>query len=410
MAELMRGVWAGLAVVALTSPLLAAPADPVGTAVAAAGRAAAGKKIASVLLVVRAEAGSTGDLDPVGVLADLTVAVRDGLEGQNLNVTVFDGQLPANGRPLTPADVAALPDADAVGAVVSVEYRRKSTQRVVRISVVTETGTLWTKSVSQGTAVTTARNSRAARCSSRASAGNAPVQTVPQAFGSSSVGGQGLAGLSGLSGFNLANGLSGTGTGDDSTEEDLEDGEIPPLNEKVLQFALDHLGEQVGNGECWTLAAEALIAAGARPARGYEFGRKVEMSEIIPGDILQFTSARFESAGGFMVLGAPHHTAIVQAVRDEKVVHILHQNVNGDKTVQSMTLDFSTMVAGEVQAFRPVAEGEEGGGRGEGGGRCRRPGGGGIEIDIDIDIDIDLGDIGSDPEVPDFLPLASSGR
>jgi hypothetical protein len=231
------------------------------------------------------------------------------------------------------------------------------------------------------------------------------------------MGGQSLSGLSGLSGFNLAGALSGSGTEDDGTETDLEDGEIPALNEKVLQFALDHLGEQVGNGECWTLAAEALLAAGARPARGYTFGREVDLSEILPGDILQFTSARFEFGGGWMILGAPNHTAIVQALKDDSLVHILHQNVNGDKTVQSMTLDLSTLVSGEIQAYRPVADDEEGGGggrggrgRGEGGEGCRRPGGGGTDIDIDIDIDIDLGDTGSDPEVPEFLARSPGGR
>jgi len=38
----------------------------------------------------------------------------------------------------------------------------------------------------------------------------------------------------------------------------------PSLGEKVLAYCEQHKGEQVGNGECATLAGQALIAAGAR--------------------------------------------------------------------------------------------------------------------------------------------------
>src|SRR5262249_17997601 len=75
--------------------------------------------------------------------------------------------------------------------------------------------------------------------------------------------------------------------------------DLPELNRKVLKFAEDHKGEQVGNGECWTLAAEALSSAGAqRPgANGvpvYIFGRKLDSEEaILPGDVVQFEKAKF---------------------------------------------------------------------------------------------------------------------
>src|SRR5688500_5912979 len=34
--------------------------------------------------------------------------------------------------------------------------------------------------------------------------------------------------------------------------------DVPDVNLKVLAFAREHVGQQVGNGECWTLAADAL--------------------------------------------------------------------------------------------------------------------------------------------------------
>lgn len=49
---------------------------------------------------------------------------------------------------------------------------------------------------------------------------------------------------------------------------------VPLLNQAILSFAKAHLGEQVGNGECWTLAADAMTSAGAKPAAGYTYGAR----------------------------------------------------------------------------------------------------------------------------------------
>src|SRR5262249_30866524 len=66
---------------------------------------------------------------------------------------------------------------------------------------------------------------------------------------------------------------------------------LPPLNRKVLQFARDNLGKKVGNGECATLAVEALAAAGARLPTPEEslvraWSRRLRAEEKpLPGDI-----------------------------------------------------------------------------------------------------------------------------
>ena len=51
------------------------------------------------------------------------------------------------------------------------------------------------------------------------------------------------------------------------------------LNKLVLDYAHGKLGQQVGNGECWTLAFEALKDAGAK--RPGQDGLKV--SELVKG-------------------------------------------------------------------------------------------------------------------------------
>ena len=44
----------------------------------------------------------------------------------------------------------------------------------------------------------------------------------------------------------------------------IKDKELPAVNEQVLKFAEASLGKQVGNGECWTLADQALASAKAK--------------------------------------------------------------------------------------------------------------------------------------------------
>lgn len=116
--------------------------------------------------------------------------------------------------------------------------------------------------------------------------------------------------------------------------------EIPELNQRVLAFAREHLGEKVGDGSCVSLAIEALSSAGARefPEAGadepadYVWGEPVETpNKLLPGDILQFRVAVFAGSDATKSWRKtfPHHTAIVAGVSKTKagfVVTILQQN------------------------------------------------------------------------------------
>jgi myosin tail region-interacting protein MTI1 len=132
---------------------------------------------------------------------------------------------------------------------------------------------------------------------------------------------------------------------------------LPELNDKVLKFAEASVGKQIGNGECWTLADEALAEAGARrPGRDgwgvYVFGRELKADEaVLPGDIVQFTEARFESKGG-MFAEIPQHTAVVTK-REGGKLSILHQNWNKSTKVAKLDLDLAELKKGTVTFFRP---------------------------------------------------------
>ena len=69
------------------------------------------------------------------------------------------------------------------------------------------------------------------------------------------------------------------------------------INQKVSIYATGQLGTQVGNGECFTLADQALRQADAKSASDYgeitsnadyRWGNAVNLRELIPGDIVQF--------------------------------------------------------------------------------------------------------------------------
>lgn len=156
--------------------------------------------------------------------------------------------------------------------------------------------------------------------------------------------------------------------------------DVPPVNEKVLDFAKKNLGEQVGNGECWTLANNAVLAAGGKSSPSYrdspatgdyvwgelvfgvsaKGGKQTEAAgkkAVAPGDVVQFRDARFSGprpGGGTYSMSADHHTAVVAAVApDGKTFQILHQNWNGKKTVAEATLDTRDLKEGWIKVYRP---------------------------------------------------------
>ncbi|MGQ0633660.1 MAG: hypothetical protein ACT4QC_03540 [Planctomycetaceae bacterium] len=129
---------------------------------------------------------------------------------------------------------------------------------------------------------------------------------------------------------------------------------MPALNEKIYEFVSNSLGQQVGDGECYTLAVDALEYAGAEPAIRNDFGTEVPLSQLQPGDVLQFWSARLVSPVlGTWQLGTPGHTAVVGEVAG-LVVTVYQQNINSVKRVRRDVLDLSSLVSGQIIGYRAV--------------------------------------------------------
>ena len=141
------------------------------------------------------------------------------------------------------------------------------------------------------------------------------------------------------------------------------------LNEQVVEYARSKLGEKVGDGECSTLAAEALKRAGAKRRRGEHgsWGEELKsMLEARPGDIIQFDGVAFvhtrfldDGAKRTEMISFPHHTAIVSRVRKrgtKPILVILHQNVGDTQIVQEWTINMADKKRGTVKLYRPEAE------------------------------------------------------
>ncbi len=126
---------------------------------------------------------------------------------------------------------------------------------------------------------------------------------------------------------------------------------IPPMNRAVVEFARQHLGRPVRDGDCTQLAEDALKAAGAGKRGLYHWGRELDEREPwLPGDILQMERAEVKAPGFERTMG--HHTAVIDEADAEKIV-VLHQNAFTDgKNVQRETWPRAG-ISGVLVAYRP---------------------------------------------------------
>ncbi len=149
----------------------------------------------------------------------------------------------------------------------------------------------------------------------------------------------------------------------------------PSLGDDIAAYARSKLGQKVGNGECTSLAVEALRHCGARrpdAARGVWGQPLSSLRDVQPGDILQldgavFVKQRARDGGGVITTTTryPHHTAVVERVQkrgSRPVLVILHQNAgaagtadNELKIVQQGAFDLATKRAGKITAYRALA-------------------------------------------------------
>jgi hypothetical protein len=133
---------------------------------------------------------------------------------------------------------------------------------------------------------------------------------------------------------------------------------LAPLGDQVVAFARGKIGQCVGNGECFDLADQALRSAGAKsaadfgkvtPNADYVWGTAVSLSDIHPGDIIQFKNYRYDrttatdTSTDTDFQERPHHTAIVERVDGQGALIVLEQNVPDGSAGQRSQLFFSNV-------------------------------------------------------------------
>lgn len=153
----------------------------------------------------------------------------------------------------------------------------------------------------------------------------------------------------------------------------------------VLKYAQDKVGQQDGNGECYTLADNALRAAGAKsapdygkitPTADYKWGKSVPLDGSKPGDILQFkdyknTTKTTQEDGSWQTetQTRPHHTAVVVDNDGKGNITVLEQNVPHGGETKTTVLHFgngttkgedgsttTSKTTGSVKAYHPEAQ------------------------------------------------------
>jgi hypothetical protein len=123
------------------------------------------------------------------------------------------------------------------------------------------------------------------------------------------------------------------------------------LNQKVLEFARGQVDKQVGTGECWDLAEDAVTQSGGESSKtltgvkgkafqsaDYKWGTEVKLDTAQPGDILQFKGHEFTETttrGNRWTdekQTRGHHTAIVEKNWGDGRLTILEQHVRPAKS------------------------------------------------------------------------------
>ena len=157
----------------------------------------------------------------------------------------------------------------------------------------------------------------------------------------------------------------------------------------VFDFAVRHVGCVVGDGECWTLARQALVEAGKKAIQeGHDppmvsvgrvhgqcifewtAGSRVDIIALLDkakpakGDIMEMEGVRFRK--GRMLLGMlkemttvnmGKHTAIVDSVQGfGSNIKVVEQNVNAEGRVVRGEYELSQMLAGKIKIYRPIGQ------------------------------------------------------
>ena len=157
------------------------------------------------------------------------------------------------------------------------------------------------------------------------------------------------------------------------------------MSQKIVSYITQRMGTRHGNGECFTLADDALKNAGAKsaadygkvtPSADYVWGTAVSASDVKVGDVIQFRNYRYDKkvekknpdgsgSTDDEFQERPHHTGVVEQVNSDGSMTVLEQNAPDGDPVARNVLYFTSSsnkdgnttttikVKGTVKFYRP---------------------------------------------------------
>lgn len=144
------------------------------------------------------------------------------------------------------------------------------------------------------------------------------------------------------------------------------------FGEYIASWCEHHKQQQVGRGECWDLAKEALEKGCGKHAfvstytvhgypileiQGTESGitGKPQLDEIRRGDILQFETCTFynQALKRTSTAGDPDHTSVVLRKDGDKLI-VAEQNVNGARYVVEGEVVIRDLIKGKLVCYRAM--------------------------------------------------------
>jgi len=137
-------------------------------------------------------------------------------------------------------------------------------------------------------------------------------------------------------------------------------GDVPVMNQKILNYVNKNMGKRIGRGECWDVVAEALNSCHAKWDKNFVFGKAIDYTKacVFPGDIIQLNDALMldESVKGALVYDEyPQHSAIILKVINKQEYILADQNYGlGKNKLNSHSINLKNLKRGKVQVYRPV--------------------------------------------------------
>ncbi len=127
--------------------------------------------------------------------------------------------------------------------------------------------------------------------------------------------------------------------------------QLPEINQKMIAYVEKNKGRKILRGECWDVVKMALTESGANWTPPTDFGKVVDLKNVLPGDVVMFENTVFKGENYSQSFGG--HYAVVHTINDDGTILLAHQNYNKVRKIRFDKITPAHLVKGELTFFRP---------------------------------------------------------